>query len=412
MALSTFDFLTPETVETLGPKSSARLKELRREGWEHFQSLPWPVKTDEEWRRTDPAQFTLSEAQLQPADDSLRIGFDPVAPELIHAGVILSDMQTALRQFPALVEKHLFKTGPPKGLLKYAFLHQAFWKQGLFLYVPEGIRIETPLNAWIESSSSGPAVFPHTLVVLERGAAATLVAEHRSAGAHAGPVVSNQMTEIVLEEASDFRYLHIQRWGSSTAELLIQQASLEKEAHFLNVAVALGGRLTKAHVETALRGQGGRADLLGAIFGCDNQHFDFHTVQDHQAERTFSDLLYKSALRDSAKAVYTGLIRIEKAAQKSDAYQANRNLLLDDGASADSIPMLEILADDVRCTHGVAVGPVDEDQTYYLMTRGLSPEEAQRIIVGGFFEQVLKRIPVETVNERLMDELTQRLEKR
>ncbi len=166
---------------------------------------------------------------------------------------------------------------------------------------------------------------------------------------------------------------------------------------------------SKANVETIHQGPGAHSEILGILFGKDAQHFDFHTLQDHVSPHTGSDLLYKSALRDRSRSIYTGLIRIRKEAQKSDAYQANRNLLLSQGAKADSIPMLEIEANDVRCTHGVAAGPIDEEQAFYLMSRGLSPEQAESLIVEGFFHEVLRRIPLQTLDEELLQEVIRRL---
>ncbi len=409
MATTLLDSLSAKNLKTSGPESSERLKQSRAQALEKFEALRWPVKTDEEWRRTDPAQIPLS--GIDPAATALSpaVGWNPVEPESIRSGVILTDLAAAFRQFPQLVEEHLFQTGAPEGLPKYVSLHGALWKQGLFCYVPDGVSVKLPLRAWLEIPKTETAVFPHILIVLGEGAEATLIDERRGGRTGTDPLFSNEMVEIVLKPGAHLQYVHLQRWGQPVTELFTQRTVLEKDAIFLNVTVGLGGRLTKANVETILTGTGGRAELLGVLFGSENQHFDFHTLQDHLAPNTFSDLLYKSALKDLSKSVYTGLIRIHKEAQKSDAYQANRNLLLSQGAKADSIPMLEILANDVRCTHGVAVGPIDEEQAFYLMSRGLGPAEAERLIVEGFFEQVFRRIPTDDLREQLMSDVTNRL---
>ena len=325
--------------------------------------------------------------------------------------MILTDLVTAKRQFPELVEEYLLRAGEPEGLRKFVAQHEAFFQQGIFCYVPEGVSVELPLSAWVKATQSGTAIFPHTLVVVGKGANLTFIEEKRSAANGNGtkPILSNAMVEVLLKEEAKLRLIHLQRWGPSVYELFSQRAILERESQFLDVAVGLGSTITKANVETALTGSGCRCDLLGILFGSENQHFDFHTLQDHQTPHTTSDLLYKTVLKDSAKAIYTGLIRIRKEAQKSDAYQANRNLLLSQGAKADSIPMLEIEADDVRCTHGVAVGPVDPEQAFYLMSRGLPEEQAQQLIVEGFFDQVFQRIPLEDLRARLLEEVAKRL---
>ncbi len=382
------------------------VEDVRKTAWERYESLPWPVRTDEEWRRTDPKLLPALPAGEKPKEGAFQAGGETPSPELIRSGVILPDLSTATKQFPDLIQEYLFQTGEPSQLRKFSALHQAVARQGLFCYVPDGVQVELPLRSWIEAIG-GPTVFPHLLVVVGENAGLTLVDERRSAGQ--APLFSNEMAEIFVGAGGTLRYVHLQRWNSATTELFTQRAILEKEAQFLNITVGLGSKLAKANVETDLRGPGAHADLLGIFFGAGKQHFDFHTLQDHQAPNTFSDLLYKCALAGQAELVYTGLIRIAKQAQKSNAYQANRNLLLSQGAKADSIPMLEIEADDVRCTHGVAVGPVDEEQAFYLMSRGLSATESERLIVEGFFEQILKRIPAGDLREQLAEEITTRL---
>ena len=393
----------------LEQEPSTRLKELRRAAWQRYEALPWPVRTDEEWRRTDPKLLPPAPADPEAPQGTLRSGWEPPAPEAIHAGVILTDLEMAVKQFPELLERYLFQTGEPGQLRKFVALHQAVARQGLFCYVPDGVKVALPLRSWIEAAG-GPAIFPHLLIVVGKESELTLVDERRSAPGISEPVFSNEVVEILVQAGGRLRYVHLQRWNNGVSELYTQRAVLERDAHLLNITVGLGGKLIKANVETALQGAGARADLLGIFFGADKQHFDVHTLQDHQAPNTFSDLLYKSALAGQAESIYTGLIRIAKQAQKTDAYQANRNLLLSQGAKADSVPMLEIEADNVRCTHGVAVGPVDEEQAFYLMSRGLSPTESERLIVEGFFEQILKRIPVGDLREQLAAEIAARME--
>ena len=383
--------------------------ETRNTALKRYDALPWPARTDEEWRRTDPAAIPLSEVQLRPEKPPFKVSYETVAPELIRSGVILTDLESALKQFPPLVERYLYQAGAPQRLMKFVALHQALSTQGLFCYVPDGVQVELPLKTRLEITGSGSAVFPHILLVAGRGSQVTLVDERYGAAEAAAPTVCDEMVEIFVGEGAVARYIRLQQWGPAVTELFTQRTVLEKEAQFLNIQVALGGLLTKANVETTLAGPESRAELLGILFGSGRQHFDVHTLQDHQAPGTFSDLLYKSALADQSRSVYTGLIRIAKQAQKSNAYQANRNLLLSSEAQADSVPMLEIEADDVRCTHGVAVGPVDDEQAFYLMSRGIPFAEAERLIVEGFFEPVFRRIPLEDLREQLMAEVNRRL---
>ncbi len=402
---------------TLTPEPSVRLSDLRQAARERFDSLPWPTRTDEEWRRTDPASLPLKELGLQAADSALNVGWEPLPPAWAQAGVIVTDLASAQKKHPELLEQYLFQSGRTEGLAKFVALHQALSQQGLFCYVPEGVRLDSPLNLWMEPRGDGATLFPHLLLVLGRGASAVVIDERRgpaggrgpSGGNGGSPLFSDEMAEIFLGPEAELQYIHLQRWGRQVTEVYTQRALLEGESQLVSVTIGLGGKLTKANVETVLQGPAARSELLGVLSGSDDQHYDFHTLQDHRAKATWSDLLYKSALSGEAKAIYTGLIRIAKQAQKSDAYQANRSLLLSQGASADSIPMLEIEADDVRCTHGVAVGPVDEEQLFYLMSRGLEAAQAERLIVEGFFEPVFRRLPSENLRQGLMAEVMRQL---
>ena len=285
-----------DTVVVSGLESGNRLKALRRKGWERFESLPWPVRTDEEWRRTDPKLLPFSPVGTKPEEGAFQAGWETPAPELIRSGVILTDLATAIKQFPELIQEHLFQTGEPDGLKKFAALHQAIARQGLFCRVPDGVKVELPLRAWIEagpSTSSGQMIFPHALILVGQNAELTLVDERRAPGQE--PLFSNEMAEIFVGAGGTLRYVHLQRWNPATTELFSQRAILEKDAQFLNITVGLGSKLLKANVETLLRGPGARADLLGIFFGSGKQHFDVHTLQDHQAPNSFNDLLYKCA---------------------------------------------------------------------------------------------------------------------
>lgn len=386
---------------------SERLRRLREEAQEQFDALPWPGRTDEQWRRTDPTPFLLDGWTLPVNGRSFTIRFDcPPATERSPQGVVALPLSRALQEQAPLVERFLFRGGEPEGLAKWTALHKTHWSEGFFVYVPPGVSVQAPLRVVTELTQSGAAAFPHGVVAVEAAGALTLVDERRSA---AGKTFSDEWVEMFVGEGGSLRYVRLQHLGEEAVELYTQRAVLGKEAQLLNITVGMGAAVAKANLETTLTAPGARAQLLGLFFGHRRQHFDCHTLQDHTAPHSSTDLLYESALRDTAQAIYTGLIRIRKSAQKSDAYQHNRNLLLSQGAKADSIPMLEIEADDVRCTHGVAVGPVDEEQLYYLMSRGLTPAQAQHLVVEGFFDRVLRRIPIESVRESLMQEIDARL---
>ncbi len=265
--------------------------------------------------------------------------------------------------------------------------------------IPRGRQVAEPLRIMRRAEAgSGPLTF-QTRIVAEPESDVTIIEEAISESASTAPVAST--VELTVGAGARVRYYHLQNWSCGTEHTFTQQATVERDGQLLSLLVTLGSRTTKASVETRLVGPGARSDLYGIAFGDQSQRFEFQTLQDHLVPNTASDLLYKTALADHATSIYTGLIRIAKDAQKTDAYQANRNLLLSEHAKADSIPMLEILADDVRCTHGATVGPVDAEQAFYLTSRGIPFPVAERMIVEGFFDQVIGKLPLEELRERL-----------
>jgi Fe-S cluster assembly protein SufD len=329
---------------------------------------------------------------------------------LASRGVIFTDMETAVREHGDLVQRYLLSQ-VPSGFGKYQALHNAFWSGGTFLYVPRDVEIDAPLRSLTWSDKPGLAVMPHTLVVLERGARASLVDEFASAGG-SGPALANGAVELCIGEGAGLRYVSLQRWGSDVFALGAQRASIGRDASLSSLSVVLGSRLTKSWIESALKEQGAHTEMIAVMFASGKQRFHHHTLQDHQAPNTTSDLLFKAALADEARSEYSGLIRVHKDAQKTDAYQANRNLALSEHARADSMPKLEIEANDVRCTHGATVGPIDPEQLFYLQARGLPAQAAERMIVEGFFEQVLEKIPLEDMREGVRQAVAAKLENR
>jgi Fe-S cluster assembly protein SufD len=274
--------------------------------------------------------------------------------------------------------------------------------------VPDGVVLEEPILGQHFSHQGGTAVLPHTLIVAGRGARFYYLDEYISEVEEAAGYRSGS-AEIFLGEGSEVGYVAIQKWGRNAWHLADQRARLEKDSKLRLFNVTLGARFSKTRVEASLVGQGADAELKAIYFASGEQFFDFHTLQDHQVGNTRSDLLFKGALQDVARTVYAGLIRIEKGAARSDAYQANRNLVLSDHAKATSIPMLEIDNNDVRCTHGATVGPVDPQHLFYLRSRGIPEATAKRMIVQGFFGDVLERIPFEQARRLVETELEARL---
>ena len=270
-------------------------------------------------------------------------------------------------------------------------LHDAFLPGGAFIRVPAGVVVDLPIVVLHWSDGDGLASFPHTLVVADEQSEVTVLDRFTSPDSNH---LVDAVVELIVGDAAHVKYLSVQEHGPRTWHIALQRAHVGRDASLRSSAVALGGDYARLRSESLLTGQGADSDLVAVYYGDQQQMLDFRTLQDHDAPNTRSDLLFKGAVEDDAHSVYSGLIRLRPSAQKSNAFQTNRNLVLTEGAGAESIPNLEIEANDVQCSHASTVGPIDEDQLYYLESRGVTPEDAERLIVLGFFEDVFERLPV------------------
>jgi Fe-S cluster assembly protein SufD len=405
----------------------AWLTDRRRAAFEFFGSTPWPNARDEEWRRTDirafrlsafdlvrpPAAATLEDLdEVGPIRDTLetsyatgivQIGGQTTQPaDLIKLGkATLMDFHGFAQAYPDVLEKHLFRTVSPNEDALSA-LHAAMFRGGIVLYVPKGVKVGNPLYALSAMTARHRIDASHTLVILEDDAEATLVhdlvstsAETATPGLHLGAV------EIVVGKNAHLKYVRIQNWDDQTWHFSRERATVGAGGTIQWTIGGLGSRLSKVNQETALAGPKASAQVNGVMFTTGKQHLAYFTRQDHQAENTTSDLLYKGGLSGRSRTVWKGMIRVEAGAQKTDAYQKNDSLILSQTARADSIPGLEIEANDVRCTHGATAGQVDPEMVFYSQARGIPSETAKRLIVEGFFSNVYDRISVEPVRESL-----------
>ncbi len=405
--------------------------EARRQAWQRFLELPLPDASHEEWRRTDLRLFSFD--RFAPPGDSRGAGTSLREP-LLTSGVNLAarsvtrdsadagteaDAELADKRvlFGSLefyladprhaerIRPYLFTRAFDPSYDKFAALHAAWWSGGTVLFVPEGVRIEKPLHM-LSSLTDGGVDFGHTLVVLEAGAEATLLAETASgdgAGLHCGGI------ELLVGPGARLRYVNLQNWGHAVWHFAHQKAVVERGAGLQWTIGALGSRLAKVNQHVELVGPQADVQVNGVMFTEGKQHLAYHTLQHHQAGACHSDLLYKGALQDRSRLVWRGMIRVDPGAQKTNAYQRDDNLILSDGARADSIPGLEIQADDVVCTHGATAGRVDDEQVFYAQCRGLSRNEAVRMIVSGFFQKVFDRITIESVREALAGAIGRRI---
>lgn len=409
------------------------LRKRRRQAFELFRSLPWPTLRDEEWRRTDIRAFKLDQfgppsgtpsaddaAAIAPVHEGLSANYATGIEQINAAvtrradasklgGAVFLDLATAVRDHPELIERYLLTDAVRADVDALSALHAAFWTGGTVLYVPKGARVEAPLFSLVGLAGAGRVDFDHTLVILEEGAEATLVRETTSRGRGGAPGLHCGAVELFVGGGARLRFVNVQNWDDATWHFSRERALVGRDAALQWTVGGLGSRLAKVNQEVALTGQGASAQVNGVMFTTGKQHLAYFTRQDHAAPNTRSDLLYKGGLKDQSRIVWKGMIRVEKDAQKTDAYQKDDNLILSDSARADSIPGLEIEANDVRCTHGATAGQVDEEMIFYAQARGVDRETAIRLIVEGFFANVYDRITLGPVRETLRRAVAEKL---
>jgi Fe-S cluster assembly protein SufD len=415
------------------------LRARREEAWRLYLDTPFPnSNTDEKWRRDDISRFVRRLDTFKPGEEPspttleelpapiqaiLResdkrgglivrrdagVAYAELDEEYAEQGVIFTDLSTALREHSDLVEQFLFKAVKiDEG--KFPSMHAALMNGGVFLYVPKGVTVERSFQVvhWLDNTNI--AVFPHTLLVLAESAAATVVEEYISPDLE-GIALVNGATELLIGANAVLTYLGIQNWGKNVWHFATQRSLVEANGVLNFSNGQLGSRFNRFETEAWMEGTGSTAYLQGIFFTGNTQHISNHTLQFHRNTQTTSDLLYKGGLTGKSRSVYEGLIKVARGAQQTDAYQANRNLMLSKKAHADSIPQLEIEANDVRCTHGSTTSQLDEEELFYLMSRGIRRDDAVRVIVEGFFAPVLDRIPLREVRRRLKSAVTAKLE--
>jgi Fe-S cluster assembly protein SufD len=379
---------------------------------ERYQALPFPTTSDEHWRFTDLKGFDPDSFSANGAKTVERAGsmLDVETAALAHVSEAGVEIERAPEGvvFEPLAEGHELLGTLVGTDEKFAAHNAAEWKHGLLVRVPAGLELQQPLYVRVTSSVPDAALFWRVLVVAEEGSRFSFIEEHASAAPDL-PGYSNVVAELFVGEGAKLEYVSIQNLSRETWHFASHRATVGRDAELDWVAGGFGSKKGKIRIENDLAGQGGTSRVTGAYFADGAQHLDYDTLQRHIAPNTTSDFAFKGALRDKARAVWRGMIRVEEDAQKTNAYQENRNLLLSPDAHADSIPGLEIEANDVRCTHGATVSQVDRDELFYCMARGLSRGEAERLIVRGFYQEIFDRIELEPVRTALQTALESRI---
>ncbi len=431
VSTTTFD---ERALEAL-PDGAASTATQRHQALELFRSMPVPSQETEEWRYTDLSDFELDFAPHTPGRTATTL--DDVPEEILAAagvigeraglliqhdstttiahldpaadeGVHFESIDSALLDHPELVEPYLHAL-VPADRTAFTALHAAFRIGGTFVLVPDDTKVALPIQSLTYLDADGAAVFPHTLVVVGDRAEVTFI--DRYVSPDLSRAFSDAIVELHVGDGAHVRYVSIQEWGSGVTHLGIQRARVGRDATLRTLHIGFGASLARSESETVLAEPGGFSEMLGVFFADEDQHFDHRTLQDHVAPNCTSDLLYKGALRDRSRAVYSGWVHVRPDAQKTDAMQTSRNVVLSEHAKADAIPNLEIEANDVRCGHAASVGPVDEDAIFYLTSRGIPRPEAERLIVSGFFQEVLDRVKIAEVREGAEQAIQDELER-
>jgi Fe-S cluster assembly protein SufD len=385
---------------------------MRAEALERYRALPLPTTSDEHWRFTDlrgfdPESFSANGAKgAESAGSMLEIETSGVAN--VSEGGIQIERAPEGVVFEPLEEGHELLGTLVGSDEKFAAHNAAAWKHGLLVRVPAGVEVTQPLYVRVTGSFADAAQFWRLLIVADEGARFSFIEEHASAAPELGGY-SNSVAELFIGDGAKLEYVSIQNLSQETWHFASHRARVGRDAELDWVAGGFGSKKGKIRIENDLAGQGATSRVTGAYFADGTQHLDYDTLQKHLAPNTTSDFAFKGALRDQATAVWRGMIKVEKDAQKTNAYQENRNLLLSPKAHADSIPGLEIEANDVRCTHGATVSQVDRDELFYCMARGLSRGEAERLIVRGFYQEIFDRIELEPVRTALQTALEARI---
>ena len=397
-------------------------RQLQFKGWKTFEAAPLPTRTDEAWRFANIKAIDLSEfTHPTPVDESIAAdliqrsaGDLQTAGRMIFAndqlisreetdlaalqaqGLIWMPLEQAIAEHEGLVSRHFMAQEVVLGSRKFAALHQANVRAGTFICVPRNTRVELPLETvhWLHGRNN--SVFPHTLIIVGENSSVTVIDRFQSTDDQE-PGFACGVNDLYLEQGAKLTYVNVQNWSRQTLAFQTNSTVVGRDASAVNMALNLGARYARTESASRLVGEGGRSDMLALSVAEGAQEFDQRTLQDHRKPDTASDLLYKNSLNDQARTIFAGLIRVEPGAQRTDAYQKVRNLLLSDDAEANSMPGLEIMADEVRCTHGATSGQMDDEELFYMLSRGIPRRQAQQLIVLGFLNEVIDRLANDSI---------------
>jgi Fe-S cluster assembly protein SufD len=408
--------------------------DAQAEASREFAAEPYPSRKDEHWRFSSVKNLDGATSLAKPAADlGARPAFEPtldrafpepagriifvndqlVSCELLddslnERGVVFLPLEQALKVRPDLLEAHFMAQPARLGSKKFAALHKASVKAGTVLYLPPSLVVDAPFEVFHVVTGENLAVFPHTLIIADKESQVTFLDHFVSTDGQAKGFACG-VNDLVLRPGSRLSYISVQDWSRQFVSVQVNSTVAEEQSSAVNLSLNFGGRYSRLESISRLAGAGARSDMLAVSIAGADQEFDQRTLQDHLQPNTTSDLLYKNALSDNARTVFSGLIKVERGAHRTDAYQKVRNLLLSEEAEANSMPGLEILADDVRCTHGATSGQVEPEELFYLLSRGIPQLKAKGLIVNGFLNEVVDRLSSEDIKTYLRGQITDRL---
>jgi Fe-S cluster assembly protein SufD len=425
--------ITTEPALILSPFTTAPgwFRELQTSAWAEYQNEPQPARTNELWRfssvkclelndylpapefSSDPSQVTSQRSYREPAGRLVFANDALVSAELFDSalkksGVIFTALSDALEKHSDLLREHFMAQPARLGSAKFAALHKALVRAGTFLWVPRNIEIRAPFEVFHLVEGDCATVYPHTLIIADDNSKVTFVEHFVSSNpAHRGFACG--VNDLVLKPGSKLTYVSLQEWSRSFVSVQVNSTIAARDSEAVNLALNFGGKYSRLESVSRMIDRGARSDMLAITVARGDQEFDQRTLQDHLKADTTSDLLYKNVLSDNARTVFSGLIKVEPGAHRTDAYQKVRNLLLSDDAEANSMPGLEILADDVRCTHGATSGQIEPEELFYLKSRGIDDLAAKQLIARGFLNEVVARLPEAKLSEYLQKQLENQL---
>jgi Fe-S cluster assembly protein SufD len=422
-----------DTASILSPETTIPgwFKELQANARVEYEAEPLPARTNELWRFStvknlaftdylppsafsiEPAKLIFSRAYPDPAGrlvfaNDLLVSTELLDPTLENSRVIFTSLAEALEKHSNLLREH-FMTQPARlGSAKFAALHKSLVRAGTFLFVPRNVEIRAPFEVFHFVEGDCASVYPHTLIIADDNSKVTFV-EHFVSSNSIDRGFACGVNDLVLRPGSKLTYVSVQEWSQNFTSVQINSTIAARDAAAVNLALNFGGRYSRLESISRMIDSGARSDMLAITVARGDQEFDQRTLQDHLKADTTSDLLYKNVLNDRARTIFSGLIKVERGAHRTDAYQKVRNLLLSEDAEANSMPGLEILADDVRCTHGATSGQIEPEELFYLKSRGIDDAAAKRLIARGFLNEVVMRLADPKLSEFLQGQIENQL---